>query len=38
MSHDLKASIEYEEETAEECLENDMSFNSGVEEETTNIF
>ena len=38
MLHDLQAPIEHEEETAEEGLENDISFNSGVEEETTNIF
>ena len=38
MLHDLQALIEYEEEKAEEGLENDMSFNSGVEEETTNIY
>ncbi|KAA0066392.1 uncharacterized protein E5676_scaffold602G00520 [Cucumis melo var. makuwa] len=38
MLHDLQASIEHEEEIVEEGLENDMSFNSGVEEEMTNIF
>ncbi|KAA0032852.1 uncharacterized protein E5676_scaffold799G00140 [Cucumis melo var. makuwa] len=36
--YDLQALIEHEEATAEEGLENDMSFNSGVEEERTNIF
>ncbi|KAA0063406.1 CACTA en-spm transposon protein [Cucumis melo var. makuwa] len=36
--HDLQASIEHEEETVKESLENDMSFNSGIEEVTTNIF
>ena len=38
MLHDLQAPIEYEEETMKEGLKNDMSFNSDVEEETTNIF
>ena len=38
MLHDLQAPIEYNKETAEEGLKNGMSFNSGVEEETTNIF
>ena len=37
MLHDLQASFEHEEET-EEGLENDMSVNSGVEQETINIF
>ncbi|KAA0043014.1 GDSL esterase/lipase [Cucumis melo var. makuwa] len=37
MLHDLQAPIEHEEET-EEGLENDIPFNSGVKEETTNIF
>ena len=37
MFHNLQASIKHEEEM-EECLENDMSFNSGVEQETMNIF
>ena len=39
MLHDyLQGSIEHEEETAEEVsLENDMLFNNGVEEQTTNI-
>ena len=36
--HDLQAPIEHEEEAAEEGLENDMLFNNGVEDETTNIF
>ena len=38
MLYDLQASIEHKEEIAEEGLENDMSFNNGVEEKTTNIF
>ncbi|KAA0041993.1 uncharacterized protein E5676_scaffold306G002250 [Cucumis melo var. makuwa] len=38
MLHDLQAPIEYEEEMAEEGLENDMSSNSGVEHKTMNIF
>ena len=38
MLHDLQTPIEHEEETTKEGLENDMSFNSCVEEETKNIF
>ena len=38
MLYDLQAPIEHEEETMKEGFENDMSFNSSVEEETTNIF
>ncbi|KAA0060239.1 uncharacterized protein E5676_scaffold275G00400 [Cucumis melo var. makuwa] len=39
MLHNLQGLIEQDEETAEEAsIENDMSFNNGVEEETTNIF
>ena len=39
MLNDLQDSIEHDKEIMEETdLENDMSFNSGVEEETTNIF
>ena len=38
MLHDLQALIEHEEETAKEGLDNEMSFNSGVEEETEHIF
>ena len=37
MFHDLQAPIEHEEET-KKVLENDMWFNSGVEQETTKIF
>ena len=37
MLHDLRALIEHEEEI-EEGLENDMSFNTGVEQEMANIF
>ena len=37
MFHDLQASIEHKEEM-KEGLENDTSFNSGVEQERTNIF
>ena len=37
MLNDLQAQIEHEEE-AEEGLENEISFNIGVEQETTNIF
>ena len=36
MLHDLQAPIMHEKET-EEGLENDMSFNSGVEQVTMNI-
>ena len=38
MLYDLQAPIKHEQETVEEGLENDMLFNSGVEEKTTNIF
>ena len=39
MLHDLQDLIEHKEEIAEEAgLENDMSFNSGVKEETMNTF
>ncbi|TYK06194.1 uncharacterized protein E5676_scaffold287G00510 [Cucumis melo var. makuwa] len=38
MLHDLQALIENEEETADEGLEDEMSFNSRVEEEMMNIF
>ena len=38
MLHDLQTFVEHEEDTVEEGLENDMSFNSGIEKETTNIF
>ena len=38
MLHDLQAPIEHEEEIAEEGLENDMLFNSDVEDKTINIF
>ncbi|KAA0053243.1 uncharacterized protein E6C27_scaffold102G00290 [Cucumis melo var. makuwa] len=39
MLHDLQGSIKHDEETAEEAgLENDMPYNSCVEEETMNIF
>ena len=37
MLHDIQASIKHEEET-KKGLENDMSFNNGVEQETANIF
>ena len=33
MLHDLQATIEHEQETSEEGLDNDMPLNSGVEEE-----
>ena len=36
--YNLQAPIEHEEETTKEGLENDMSFNSGVEQEIMNIF
>ena len=37
MLNDLQALIEHEEEM-EEGLQNEMPFNIGVEQETTNIF
>ena len=37
MLHDLQALIKHEKET-EEGLKNDMMFNSGVEQETADIF
>ncbi|KAA0040156.1 GDSL esterase/lipase [Cucumis melo var. makuwa] len=38
MLHDLQALVKHEEETMEEGLENDMSFNSAVEKGAVNIF